>query len=82
MLQRTLSLEMLPLFVVADYFVNHGDPVTVNNDESAIRMAGYEAIWRADMSGVNIAYTQLLYQSQHTQHNNHPTGGPNKDVLY
>ncbi len=54
----------------------------VDAQESAIRMAGYEAIWRADMSGVNIAYTQLLYQSQHAQHNNHPTGGPNKDVLY
>lgn len=66
----------------ATYFVNHGDPIDVNNDETNFRLFVYHTIWGAHISGLKKAYVRTLYQAQKAQPNPHPKGGPNKEVPY
>ena len=76
------SLEELTLIPVADYLIRHGDPITVNNDESKGRMIVYRAIWATNMSGVNKASVRTRYRLTTSDARPHPKGGPNKDALY
>ena len=76
------SIEELILLPAANYLINHGDPITVNNDESIGRMFVYKVLWRTCMSGANKAYVRVAYISNTSNSHPHPRGGPNKDALY
>ena len=68
--------------LIANYCIGHGAPIDVNNDESDFRLFCYKVIWHTSISGAAKASVHLRYISDQQQEQQHPRGGPAKDMRY